>query len=121
MNPFVVVLISILAVAACLLLFSMAFTWIVLKVSDRYMSKKVDMYAENIVNLMPGTNCGKCGYDSCRECAKAMIRNQESPNACQKGSEDLEEKIFACIVDFQKLGEKPKEPERRRSRFSRDQ
>ena len=60
MNPFVVVLISILAVAACLLLFSMAFTWIVLRASDRYTSKMVDKYAENIVNLMPGTNCGKC-------------------------------------------------------------
>ena len=120
MNPFFVIALSIAAVAAFLLVFSMAFTWVILKASDRHMNKMLKKYASTITDLMPGKNCGKCGYGSCKECATAIAHSQESPDACKEGDDHLTEKIFACMVDFQKSTERPQEPEHRRSRFFHD-
>lgn len=117
MNPFFVIALSILAVAAFLLLFSLAFTWIILKASDRHMNKMLKKYTNTITALMPGKNCGKCGYGCCKECATAIVHNQESPNACKEGDDNLTEKIFACMVDLQKLGEKGEETEGRSHPF----
>ena len=117
MNPWMVIAISISAVAAALLFFSLGFTWFILKVSQRHMDKTVKKHAEVTAALMPGTNCGKCGYESCRECAEAMILGQESPNACKEGGEDLEEKLFASIIEFKAQLEPSETPKRTKRGF----
>jgi len=121
MNPWVFIGITILILIVAVVLFSLVFTWLILKLSDRHVHKTVEAHAKKTAKLMPGTNCGKCGYDSCFECAKAIVSGQESPNACKEGGDELTEKLFAAVVEFQEATKRPEDPQpRKRSRFSRD-
>ena len=45
---------------------------------------KEDMKAnvKKIVELLPKTNCGKCGYDNCGKFAKAVAEGNVSPFGC---------------------------------------
>ena len=40
--------------------------------------------AKKIVELLPKTNCGKCGYDNCGRFAKAVAEGNASPFGCQE-------------------------------------
>ena len=103
MNPWVFIGITVLIIVISCILFSLVFTWLMLKLADRHARKIIDLHAKNVAALLPGTDCGKCGYESCYECARAIILSQESPNACKEGAGDLDVKVFAAVLEFQKL------------------
>ena len=37
---------------------------------------------EQVKCLLGGFNCGACGYDNCKELAKAIVNKQASPEEC---------------------------------------
>ena len=37
---------------------------------------------EKITSLLGGYNCGGCGFDSCEECAKNIVKGELSADAC---------------------------------------
>jgi len=46
-----------------------------------------------ILQLLPGTNCGACGYLSCVECAKAIASGNASSDACKVIDSNIKDKI----------------------------
>lgn len=36
-----------------------------------------------LVRLLPGENCGKCGYENCGKFAVALLEGKASPEACR--------------------------------------
>lgn len=109
MNPWVFIGICILIIIVAILLFSMGFTWLILMLADRHARKMIDLHAKKAVALLPRTNCGKCGYESCYECARAMVCSQESPSACAEGDDALTEALFAVVAGFQAETKRPED------------
>ncbi len=68
-----------------------------------------DPGVERINELLPGINCGACGYASCHEFAAAAAEGKVSPGECRAASSEIKEKIaeisgcdYACGQEAKK-------------------
>jgi len=57
----------------------------------------VDPRVEKLLSALPGANCGACGYASCAELAKAILRGEVSATGCVAGGSDVAEKIAGIL------------------------
>ena len=48
---------------------------------------KVDPRVEKILDALPGSNCGACGYPSCFTAAEAIVKGKAEANVCNLGGE----------------------------------
>ncbi len=53
-----------------------------LAIADKKLSVKEDVRIEKLLEILPGTNCGGCGYAGCRSLAEALLGGKEPPTAC---------------------------------------
>ncbi len=53
----------------------------------------VDPKITEIRNVLPGANCGACGYPGCDGCAEAMAKGEATVTACVVGGEKCAKKI----------------------------
>lgn len=44
---------------------------------------------EDIIESLPGYNCGSCGYKNCAKYAEAIIQNQADLNKCKPGGDEI--------------------------------
>ena len=62
---------------------SIAFICSILLVTlDTYLNKKTEA-EDKITTLLPGYNCGACGYAGCREMAQAILQDLENYKKCR--------------------------------------
>lgn len=86
------ILVSIMSMTGLGLLFA-----VVLAVADKTMSVKVDKRIADIEEILPGLNCGACGYAGCHPFAVA-VNKQEAPVAgCLAGGEDTATKLAELL------------------------
>lgn len=52
---------------------------------------------EKVKNLLGGYNCGACGYDNCKELAKAICQKKASPEDCLPIFEENIDKINEIV------------------------
>ncbi len=55
---------------------------VLLAVASRVFAVKVDERVTQISELLPGANCGGCGYSGCAALADAIVKGEASPSAC---------------------------------------
>ena len=104
MNPWLVIFLVALALVACVMVFYMILSYIVLRVAKRHGEKIFKQYIDEMEKLLPGENCGKCGCDSCRAYAERLIRGEEDDiTLCTVGGAEVAEKLEACIGDLDQL------------------
>ncbi len=58
---------------------------------------ETDPRIEQILDMLPGANCGGCGYAGCSDYAEAIVKKNEKPNKCVGCGADVIEKICAII------------------------
>ena len=61
----------------------------------------------HVMDLLPGANCGGCGYAGCAACAEAIVEGSAQPNVCVVGGLDT----AGAIADYLGLGEVSLEPQ----------
>lgn len=61
---------------------------LVLAVASIIMAVPKDEKAQAILELLPGANCGACGYSGCEGYAKALSKGETTPGLCSPGGED---------------------------------
>lgn len=66
----------------------------------------VDEREEAILEVLPGNNCGGCGYAGCSGLAAAIVKNEAPVNACPVGSQAVADKVAAIMGVEAKTGEK---------------
>lgn len=54
----------------------------VMKMDDETLRSIVDLIEERSFGMLPRLNCRKCGFEGCREFAKAMVRGEITEKAC---------------------------------------
>jgi Na+-translocating ferredoxin:NAD+ oxidoreductase RNF subunit RnfB len=67
-----------------------------LTVSSKLFEIKVDERVEEIAAVLPGINCGACGYAGCSDYAAAAAIGAET-NLCKPGGQDAANKIAAIM------------------------
>ena len=84
----------------------------ILAVAGRKLAVHTDPRIEEITNLLPGANCGSCGYPGCGGLAEAIVAGRDGVSPCLACSPDSKKKI-ARIMGF--TGDIPLSPDLRRS------
>ena len=57
----------------------------------------VDDRIVKVRDVLPGNNCGGCGYPGCDGCAVAIVKGEAKPNACPVGGEKIADEISKII------------------------
>lgn len=70
---------------------------VVLAVADRKLFVKEDPRVEEINELLPGTNCGGCGYPGCKLLAEKLLAGEAPPTACVAGGSDLANALAGAL------------------------
>lgn len=70
---------------------------LVLSVADRTMSVKEDKRIADIEGILPGVNCGVCGYSGCHSFAVALSEGDVSTTGCLPGGEETAAKIAVLL------------------------
>lgn len=70
---------------------------LILAIASIIMAVPKDEKAEAVLELLPGANCGACGYSGCEGYAKALSRGQAKPGLCSPGGEECTEAIAELL------------------------
>src|SRR4030042_6883935 len=54
---------------------------------------EIDPKIGEIIEVLPGINCGVCGYPGCAGYAEALVKNDVEINLCSPGATDVMGKI----------------------------
>lgn len=54
--------------------------------------------AEELSELLPETDCGKCGFGSCLEFAEALLAKETNPSACNELNDRFVETLTAVLA-----------------------
>lgn len=65
--------------------------------ANRAFHVEVDPRVEAAVEVLPGANCGGCGYVGCGEYAEAMVLEGAAVNRCPVGGENCAEALAAVM------------------------
>jgi electron transport complex protein RnfB len=57
----------------------------ILAIAAHFLAVHEDPQIEKITALLPGINCGSCGYTGCADYAKAVVSQSAPPNMCKPG------------------------------------
>lgn len=66
---------------------------ILLSVFSKIFAVKIDEQVEEIKNVLPGLNCGVCGFSGCANYADELVNNNAQTNKCVPGGDELSGKI----------------------------
>ena len=68
-----------------------------LSFAEKKLSVKKDERLEELEAMMPGANCGGCGFAGCSAYAEAVNNGTALPGLCQPGGEELSRKMSAVV------------------------
>ena len=66
---------------------------VVLAYASKKFAVEVDERVEAILEILPGTNCGGCGFPGCTGLANAIVEGYADLNSCPVGGSDCASKI----------------------------
>lgn len=66
---------------------------LILSLASVVMAEPKDKITEKIKNVLPGANCGACGYSGCEGYAKALSKGEAKVGLCSPGGKKVSEAI----------------------------
>ena len=70
---------------------------ILLSLVSHYFGIEKDKRVSEIREMLPGVNCGACGFKGCDDYAKALAEGKAKPNLCIPGAKALAEELGAYL------------------------
>lgn len=70
---------------------------LILAIAARFFAVHEDPRVEAVTALLPGVNCGGCGFAGCSEYAKAIVTDGQPVNLCNPGGAETVHKIAAFM------------------------
>lgn len=89
MSPIITAVLIMAILGLCLSLF--------LGIAAKVFYVEVDPRIEEIADILPGANCGGCGYAGCSDYAEAIVTKNEEPNKCVAGGANVIEAICSIL------------------------
>jgi electron transport complex protein RnfB len=66
---------------------------VILTLAARFFAVHEDPKVEMVTGMLPGVNCGACGFAGCSEYAKIIVQEGASVSLCNPGGHDVAKKI----------------------------
>ena len=70
---------------------------LILVTAEKTFKVKEDKKLEEIISILPGVNCGGCGFPSCEAYAKALREGKAKAGLCVIGGEEVNRKISEVL------------------------
>ena len=70
---------------------------IILSVAFNRLAVEIDPREAEILELLPGANCGACGFPGCQGLAEALAKGKAEANACVAGGPETVKKIARIL------------------------
>ena len=70
---------------------------VILAVASIVMAVPKDEKAEALEEVLPGANCGACGYSGCPGYAAAMAKGEAKPGLCSPGGAEVAQKCAEIL------------------------
>jgi len=70
---------------------------IILAVADKKLAVEEDPRVTKALELLPGANCGACGFAGCNAYANALIEGKVSISACKPGGNEISKKLAELL------------------------
>lgn len=70
---------------------------LVLSFASRVFAVKTDARLDELMQVLPGANCGGCGYAGCSSFAKALLEGKAPSGGCPVGGVALSEKVATIL------------------------
>lgn len=68
-----------------------------LAIAARVFAVETDPRVEAVKEILPGANCGACGYAGCSKFAEAVINGEVDPGGCIPGGEEVVNEIASVL------------------------
>ncbi|MBN1383644.1 MAG: Fe-S cluster domain-containing protein [Elusimicrobia bacterium] len=68
-----------------------------LAIASKRFAVQIDPRIEKITEILPGANCGACGFAGCMAYAKAVVEGTAKPGACPVGGEPVSKEISSIL------------------------
>jgi len=65
--------------------------------ASKQFAVEIDPRIENVLDVLPGANCGGCGYAGCAAYAEAVVRDGIDATLCAPGGPDVVHKIAGLL------------------------
>ncbi|MDD3382315.1 MAG: (Fe-S)-binding protein [Bacilli bacterium] len=75
---------------------------ILIAVFNKYFYVEEDNRIEELTKLLPGYNCGSCGFPGCKGLAEAIVNNNDDLAKCKPLSSDQKIKAHEYIQTLKK-------------------
>ena len=73
---------------------------LLLGVADKFLAVEVDPRIETVTGLLPGYNCGGCGYAGCSGMAEALVTGEVNATApCKPCKKEQRDAIVAYLKE----------------------
>jgi electron transport complex protein RnfB len=69
---------------------------------------KIDPRVETAIEILPGTNCGACGYPGCNAYAEAVIQQTAETNLCVPGGQEVATSLSKILGQEASEAQEPK-------------
>jgi Na+-translocating ferredoxin:NAD+ oxidoreductase RNF subunit RnfB len=70
---------------------------VILAAASKIMHVKIDERISSLAEILPGANCGACGYPGCSGYAEAIVSSGAKTNLCTPGGPSVLEKISSIL------------------------
>jgi len=64
-----------------------------LGVSAHYLKVEAEPIVEEITDMLPGSNCGQCGYPGCAQAAAGLVNGEATVTLCPPGGKGVAESL----------------------------
>lgn len=76
---------------------------ILVTIFSKILYVKEDTRIEEVTKMLPGYNCGACGYPGCNGMAEALVNKKEAtPDKCKPSKKENKEKIINYLKENSK-------------------
>lgn len=86
----------IISAVASLATLGLALGWL-LAIAAKYLKVDSNPIVAELEELMPGSQCGQCGYPGCKPAAEALARGEAPVTLCPPGGSALAEQFAALL------------------------
>ena len=68
-----------------------------LAIADKKLRVEEDPVVEKVLEALPGTNCGACGFAGCHQLAENMACHKVGVGACPAGGQEVADAVAAAL------------------------
>ena len=98
-----IIIISVISLGAIGFFFAL-----ILSAADKTLAVETDKRLEEIIEMLPGVNCGACGFAGCAAFAQEVLKQKNIFSGCIPGGKELNNTIAKLVGSGEAVSGKPK-------------